>query len=258
MTAEIRLGWTTVWPQPVVERAVEPALIEVAAGGNQLPPYRIGALTGQLAQVGGEAGADQRLQPGVRFRAEYFDLEITAAGRPPGMVCGGTGRDRTGIDAIEVIGEYREGAARVWHLAALHPPSLHHGEPIFSQPSRLRGDLGRRRDVVEAVRATGQSARPLTASGTVEVPASHMKSRINEEIVSDLAEIAKAHAFGVAEQPGRLVIAGPIIAVEGRDSEGGLKRMAVWTGGPAGRRRVHPTNLICCATPPFSAGSLCL
>jgi hypothetical protein len=62
----------------------------------------------------------------------------------------------------------------------------------------------------------------------------------------------------VAEQPGCLVITSPIVVVERRHFEGGFDRMALWTGGLAGRGSVHPINLISCATPPFGVGLLCL
>jgi len=85
-----------------------------------------------------------------------------------------------------------------------------------------------------------------------------MERRINEEFVPVPAEVAEADAFGVAKQPGRLVIAGPSIAVECCDPEGGLEGMALRAWGPTGRRRVHAVNLISCATPVFRIGLLCL
>jgi hypothetical protein len=54
-----------------------------------------------------------------------------------------------------------------------------------------------------------------------------MERRVHQEFVSRPAEIAETDAFGMAQQPGRLVIAGPIIAVEGGDSEGDLEGMTV-------------------------------
>ena len=197
-----------------MERAIEPALVEVAAGGDDLPFQRVGVLAGQFAQIGREPGPDQPLECGIRGRADDFDLEIATASRPPGMVGRGAGGDGAGVDALEVIGKHRERTARVWQVAVHQLAGLHHRELIPAQPSGLHCGLSRRRDVVEAVCAAAQTAGRLAAPGAVEVPTSNMERGVHEELASGPAEIAEAEAFGVAEQPSRLVIAGPIIAVE--------------------------------------------
>src|SRR4051812_5060105 len=97
VTAQIWFCGPPVGTLPPVQRAADPVIIEVGAGGDDLRLDGIVACAFHLAEIRGAARTHQGLQPPLPFGTHDLDLEIAATSRTAGVISCAAGGQRTGV-----------------------------------------------------------------------------------------------------------------------------------------------------------------
>lgn len=182
-------------------KAAGPAcIVEVPAGGDGLGFKGVFRLAGDLAEVGGEPGADQGFEPGVLPGAENLNLEIPATGRPPLVVGSGAWGNSAGVISRF---EYRQAPGLGWQNPLDLDAVLHHNESVAAQPSWRGRAAGRLwRGSTEPVCPAGGDPPCLEP----KKPAADMKDGVHQQFARPAAEGAESHVLGVTQQPGGLVV----------------------------------------------------
>jgi hypothetical protein len=103
--ANRRLCQTAIRQDAVVQDTVDSIRLEVAASRDHFALDGLRCVAGNLAQVGGLAGAEQCFCVLVEFAHQYIELKIAATRGSPLVVCRSARSIETGVVAVA---KYRE------------------------------------------------------------------------------------------------------------------------------------------------------
>src|SRR3990172_8222611 len=216
-----RLGGHPVRPDPAVQRAADPIILEVPAGGDDLALDDVGANALGLAQVRRAPRQEQGLQvlrapPGRRGPAR--PPEGPAAPRAAGGGGGGWGgagvyKGQTAIGMLDRA--HAGGPSGGWERT---------GESMCAASRRARA-------LTVSLRPSPSLTLPL------HIPARHVHHGVREHAPPAHVRSAERHVLAVAEEPRGQSVAGWRLVVEVRDAERHPELTAVAAHGPAGRRR---------------------
>lgn len=210
---------------------MDPVISQEFARRDHLGAQGVWTLPVHFAEIGGFASPHQRLEAVLLRGAHDLDLKIPAARRPAAIVGRAAGCADAGIGP-GMDRKLSRRAERRRQVTGHHPPGFHDPEPVSRLPPRL-GDLGSLSGQGTAVPVglAPRSAVPFF----LEVPAGHVQHRVGIELVVVAPEGAEADPLGVAQEPRRLMIAGPGPLVEYSDAEQNRKGGALPSHGSAGR-----------------------
>lgn len=232
LAAELGLGGAAVAPLPSVEYAVDLVIVEKSAGGDDLGTYRKWALPLHLAEVRGLARPDQRLQSPLPSGAHDLNLKVAAAGGSSSVVCGPAGGPDAGIGSCVHRQLSGRTGDRQQHPGD-EPAFFHHPEPIAPKSARCR--QRRRPGPIGAVETKGLAALAAIPIGA-EQSAGNVKGRLHVEVLVVLPQVReKRNIFGVADQPGCLLVSASRPGVQAGDPEHDMQRAALGPHGAAGR-----------------------
>ena len=250
-----RLGGHPVRPDPAVQRAADPIILEVPAGGDDLALDDVGANALGLAQVRRAPRQEQGLQvlraPPVR-RGHDLQREVPAARGAAGVVGGAAGCAVTGVaSVVDDRQGSRPGRPRC-QIQASAPAAVYQGQTAIGMLDRAHagGPSGGWERTGESMRAASRRARALTVSlrpspsltVRLEIPARHVHHGVREHAPPAHVRSAERHVLAVAEEPRGQSVAGWRLVVEVSDAERHPELTAVAAHGPAGRSAGRPAR----------------
>lgn len=245
--AEFRLGRPAIRPDPVVQRACHPVIPEISTCRDDLGVEGILPVSLDLAQVGGLAMAQERLEVRLLPGAHDLDLEVPAASGPPGVVSRLARYCQTRVYTVDnrevppLLGGHRERSGD-------HLPVICHHETIAPQAPWLGGAaaIPGHRAGVSMGGTTG-----LPGAAVLQVTAGHMDDSVTIEVTIVLPEDTVGQPFSVSQEPGGFMVAFGMIAFGGADSEGHAEGAALGSeSGTVGWRRWHRIKIAGLAIPP--------
>lgn len=249
--AHHRLGRRAIRSKPVVERAADPVILEVPAGGDDLALDDVAAHALGLAQVRRAPRQEQSLQvvrvpPGRR--GQDLQREVPAARGAAGVVRGATGRAPAGVSSVVDYGERASPERPACEIESALPPAVHDGERASPVPQRrwLRGLPSRRHRAHERVGGTPDPPcrfRRLSRSGRALCPqvlTRHVHHGVHQYSPSADVRFAERNALAVAQEPGGQGVTGRRVVVEVRDAQRHPEFPAVAAQAPAGGRARSP------------------
>ena len=237
--AQIGLGWAPIRPLSTVERAVLPGAVQIAAGGDHLRLDCILGLAGDFAEIRGLSRPDEALEAGIGPRAQDFDLQVTATGRAPFVVGGGTGGNGAGVNFFQLYdreGARRKGQPQAHHfLAGDDPEVISADSPGLCPTAASWGHWAK-------VTVGGTSGGSWGISG-LQVAAPHVEHRVDHQVAALGPELGEADLGGVAQEPCGFMIERIRRLLQRADPEGYGELLALGAEGAARRDRGHPANL---------------
>ncbi len=212
-----------------MEVAVEAVLLEKTTGGDDFDRdsrFTI-IFTFHFAQIGCFPALQERLEQDLLFRALDVCLEVPTTGRVPGMV---RGLALGGCAGIAVRDDRQSTALRRCHVQWLpDPPAfLHDLEPVVPEADGRRRPLGGPDLSLEPVGGTLCGAAILPK---LEMLARDVNGRFAPHRVLLFAQRTEIEPFGVAEEPGGVVI--DFVRLVG-DAHGDVEGAAMAAEGAAG------------------------
>jgi hypothetical protein len=196
--AQVWLGWTAIGSHPPVEAAADPVVIEVPTGGNYLCLDGVIASALHLAEIRRLAGSHQCLESALPPGAHDLDLQISAAGRPPAVVCRAAGSKCAWVRSLQNRQALARRRQRPSHLAAI----FYNKEPVSIQAAGL----------VWLVRSPGARA-PEAVSGTLgeraflpQVSTADVQGGVHIELALVLPDFRKPNVLGMTDEPGGFVV----------------------------------------------------